>query len=123
VRPHLQKHIFKHSVHHGEQGKVPRGMDQKERNAVLKGGWDKDVRKWTVERDNAKYERHKPRWTKPKIPIMEKAIRKPMLADFSTEDSDSDEEDNNVITTFWTDYLHCVLQHCSIVVLMCSIYG
>jgi hypothetical protein len=72
-----------------------RGMDRKERNAVLKGGWDKDVKKWTVERDNAKYERRKPRWTKPKMPVMEKAIRKPMLADFSTEDSDSDEEDNN----------------------------
>ncbi|KAF8232650.1 hypothetical protein L208DRAFT_1270769 [Tricholoma matsutake] len=26
-----------------------REMDQKERNAVLKGGWDKDVKKWTVE--------------------------------------------------------------------------
>jgi hypothetical protein len=26
-----------------------RGMDRKERNAVLKGGWDKDVKKWTVE--------------------------------------------------------------------------
>ncbi|KAK2459587.1 hypothetical protein APHAL10511_008397 [Amanita phalloides] len=25
------------------------GMDRKERNVVLKGGWDKDVKKWTVE--------------------------------------------------------------------------
>jgi len=37
MRPHFQKHIFKHSVHHGEQGKVPRGMDRKEQNAVLDG--------------------------------------------------------------------------------------
>jgi len=42
-----------------------------------------------------KYECCKPRWTKPKMQVIEKAIQKPMLADFSTEDSDSDEEENN----------------------------
>jgi hypothetical protein len=69
-----------------------RKMDRKERNALLKDGWDKDVKKWAVEQGNAKYDRCKPRWTKPKMPTMEKAFRKPMVADFNTEDSGSEEE-------------------------------
>lgn len=72
-----------------------REMDQKEQNAVLKGGWDKDVKKWTVEQDNAKYEHRKPRWTKPKMPTMEKTIWKSMLADFNTEEPGSDEDDDD----------------------------
>jgi hypothetical protein len=72
-----------------------REMDRKARNAALKDGWDEDVKKWTVERDNAKYDRRKPRWTKPKMPMMEKILRKPMLADFNTEESSSEEEEED----------------------------
>jgi len=65
----------------------------------LKNGWDKDVKKWTVEQDNAKHDRCKPRWTKPKMPTMEKAPCKPLLADFNTADMSSEdkEEDGNKI--------------------------
>lgn len=76
-----------------------REMDRKARNAVLKDGWDENVKKWTIEleRDSAKYDRRKPRWTKPKMPMMEKIIRKPRLADFNTEEDSSsgDEEDED----------------------------
>jgi hypothetical protein len=72
-----------------------REMDRKARNALLKGGWEKDVKKWTIERDNAKHDRRKPRWTKPKMPMMEKALRKPMVADFSTEDEDMEDEEED----------------------------
>ena len=71
-----------------------RETDRKAQNTILKSGWDEDVKKWTVERDNAKYERRKPRWTKPKMPAMEKTIRKPMVADFNVEDSSSEEEED-----------------------------
>lgn len=43
-----------------------REMDRKEQNSALKLEWEKDVRKWEVERNSAKCERRKPRWTKPK---------------------------------------------------------
>jgi hypothetical protein len=52
-----------------------REMDRKARNTLLKGGWEKDMKKWTIEQDNTKHDHHKPRWTKPKMPIMEKALR------------------------------------------------
>jgi hypothetical protein len=70
-------------------------MDRKARNTLLKGGWEQDVKKWTIERDNAKHDHRKPKWTKPKMPMMEKAIRKPMVADFSTEDEDMEDEDED----------------------------
>jgi hypothetical protein len=70
-----------------------RETDRKAHNTILKSGWDDDV-KWTVERDNAKYERRKSRWTKPKMPTMEKIIRKPKIADFNVEDSSSEEEED-----------------------------
>ena len=58
----------------------------------LKEEWVVDVRKWEVERDAAKYEQRKPRWTKPKMPSMEKAIVKPKISDFEMENTD--DEDN-----------------------------
>jgi hypothetical protein len=70
-------------------------MDQKAWNALLKGGWEQDVTKWTIEWDNAKHGHCKPRWTKPKMLMMEKAIHKPMVADFSTEDEDMGDEDED----------------------------
>ena len=72
-----------------------REMDQKGHNAELKGKWEEEVKKWGIERDNAKTDHRKPRWTKPKMPSMEKALRKPLLADFAVQDSESDEDDEN----------------------------
>ncbi|KAH9011183.1 hypothetical protein EDB83DRAFT_2322262 [Lactarius deliciosus] len=71
-------------------------MDRKERNVKLKGGWEDDMRKWGIERDSAKQEHRKPKWTKPKMPPLEKAIHKPLVADFVTQgfESDEDNEDN-----------------------------
>src|SRR6266545_1389370 len=59
-----------------------REMDRKEQNSVLKTEWEKDVRKWEVERNSAKCDRRKPRWTKPKV------------AEFA-EESESTKEDHN----------------------------
>jgi DDE superfamily endonuclease len=72
-----------------------REMDRKGHNAELKGKWEEDVREWGIERDSAKTDRRKPRWTKPKMPPMEKALRKPLLADFAVQDSESDEDDED----------------------------
>ncbi|KAH9173140.1 hypothetical protein EDB89DRAFT_1850569 [Lactarius sanguifluus] len=72
-----------------------REMDQKERNAKLKGGWEDDVRKWGIERDSAKQEHRKPKWTKPKMPPLEKAIHKPLVADFVTQGFESDKDDED----------------------------
>ena len=51
------------------------------------------MRKWEVERNSAKYDRRKPRWTKPKMPTMEKPIPKPKVTDFALEESESAEKD------------------------------
>src|SRR5271155_4837077 len=65
--PQMSDHSYLESLmadyfqaHHGE------------RNVTLKSRWDKDVKAWNVEQDNAKFDRRKPRWTKPKMPAMEK---------------------------------------------------
>jgi len=71
-----------------------REMDRKDRNGKLKSGWEADVKKWTVERDDAKNDCRKPRWTKPKMPMLEKALQKPLLIDFvMQEDSEGGEEE------------------------------
>ncbi len=70
-----------------------REMDRKGQNSALKLEWEKDVRKWEVERNSAKCERRKPRWTKPKIPAMEKPIPKPKVADFVEERESSEENE------------------------------
>jgi hypothetical protein len=72
-----------------------REMDRKECNAALKGEWEAGVREWGVERDDAKKDRRKPRWTRPKMPPMEKALRKPLLADFAVQGSESNEDDED----------------------------
>ncbi len=72
-----------------------REMDRKERNAKLKGGWEDDMRKWGIERDSAKQEHCKPKWTKPKMPPLEKAIHKPLVVDFVTQGFESDEDDKD----------------------------
>jgi hypothetical protein len=70
-----------------------REIDRKERNAVLKSRWDEDVKRWIVEREIAKNGHRKPGWPKPRMPVMEKALRKPMVVDFNAEEPGSDEED------------------------------
>ncbi|KAF8221375.1 hypothetical protein L208DRAFT_1328312 [Tricholoma matsutake] len=71
-------------------------MDRKGQNADLKSGWDEDVKKWTIEQDYAKYDHCKPRWMKPKMPTMEKALCKPMVADFNPEDESSKEDEQDL---------------------------
>ncbi len=68
-----------------------REMDRKERNAAWKLVWTEDVKRWEDEKKRAKSERRKPGWTKPKMPIMEKALRRPKVADFVEESADSEE--------------------------------
>jgi hypothetical protein len=70
-------------------------MDRKGHNTELKGKWEEEVREWGIERDNAKTDHRKPRWTKLKMPSMEKALRKPLLADFAVQDSESNEDNEN----------------------------
>ena len=70
-------------------------MDRKGRNMVLKSAWDNDVKRWTDEQDSARHDHRKARWTKPKMPTMEKALRKPMVADFNTENSSSEQDDED----------------------------
>ena len=72
-----------------------REMDRKDRNGTLKSGWEAEVKVWSDERDDAKCNHRKPRWTKPKMPTMEKALHKPLLADFIVQkDSKEEEEDD-----------------------------
>jgi hypothetical protein len=55
------------------------------------------VQKWIVEQDSAKFDYCKPRWMKPKMLMMENAICKPVMADFTTvdqRDREDEEEDN-----------------------------
>lgn len=78
-----------------------REMDRKERNGALKAGWALEVKKWEVERDSAKFDKRKPRWTKPKAPPIEKAISKPKVSNFvedsgEDEESDEDEDENDL---------------------------
>lgn len=72
-------------------------MDRRECNARLKGQWKDKVRKWSDKRDNVKYDYQKLRWTKLKMPMMKKALQKPLLADFVMQGSKSndDNEDDN----------------------------
>lgn len=72
-----------------------RELDRKEKNAQIKGGWEEEVRRWGIERDKAKHERRKPGWTKPKMPPMGKALRKPLLADFAVQDMDNNDDDSD----------------------------
>ena len=59
-----------------------REMDRKDQNGKLKSNWEAEVKMWCIEREAAKSEHHKPRWTKPKLPTLKKALRKPLVADF-----------------------------------------
>ena len=68
-------------------------MDRKERNSTLKSGWMKEVTRWEAERDSAKYDQRKPRWTKPKMLAMEKAVTKPKIEEESDADEEIDRED------------------------------
>ncbi|KAF8155271.1 hypothetical protein BJ912DRAFT_1070849 [Pholiota molesta] len=68
-----------------------REMDRKEQNGLSRARWAEDVKKWEVERDEAKIERRKAGWTKPKMPTMEKIAPRPKISDF-VEDSEGDDE-------------------------------
>jgi hypothetical protein len=70
-------------------------MDGKKRNDALKAEWTKGVKSWEVERNRAKCERQKLRWTKPKAPVMEKVIVKPRIADFEEESKGNEEMEVN----------------------------
>ena len=68
-----------------------RNSDRLERNEGIRERWKEEVRRWETERDTAKFEKRKPGWTKPKLPLTEKALPKPKVSDFVGE---SDEEDD-----------------------------
>ena len=70
-----------------------REMDRKARNGEVKAGWVKEVENWGVEKDSAKTDHRKPRWNKPKMPSMEKALPKPKLCDFAEESEEEEEND------------------------------
>ena len=70
-----------------------REMDRKARNGEVKAGWVKEVKNWGVEKDSAKTDHWKPRWNKPKMPSMEKALPKPKLCDFAEESEEEEEND------------------------------
>ncbi|KAJ3558517.1 hypothetical protein NM688_g878 [Phlebia brevispora] len=54
---------------------------RKARNKVVKAAWKEEVELWEAERDLAKEERRRPRWTKPLLKgRLEKAVPKPRLA-------------------------------------------
>ena len=69
-------------------------LSRKVQNAQLKCGWEDEVKRWNVERDSAKLDHQKPRWTKPKMLPMEKAHETPLLMDFTTQDA-IDEDDSD----------------------------
>ncbi|PPQ84432.1 hypothetical protein CVT25_011259 [Psilocybe cyanescens] len=62
-----------------------------------------EVKRWEAERDSARCDQRKARWTKPKMLAIEKATPKPKIADFEEEsegdkgmegeDKDEDEAD------------------------------
>ncbi|KAF8257132.1 hypothetical protein EI94DRAFT_1818905 [Lactarius quietus] len=68
---------------------------RKERNTQLKVEWEVEVKEWNAERDSAKLEHWKPKWMKPRMPAMEKAHCKPLLADFTTKDPVDDDDDDS----------------------------
>jgi hypothetical protein len=70
-------------------------LDRKEQNVQLKRGWEDEVRRWGIARDQAKLDRRKPGWTKPKLPPMEKALCKPLLADFAPQEMDNNDNDSD----------------------------
>ena len=72
-------------------------MDRKKRNAELKGIWKDKVRAWGIERDSAKSDCQKPAWMKPKMPLMKKALHKPLLADFAMQGLESEEDDERMM--------------------------
>jgi DDE superfamily endonuclease len=66
---------------HAEEVKRWGVLDEarKKKNATTTAEWKKKVEEWESERDLAKQERRRPRWTKPKRGKLEKAIPKPKL--------------------------------------------
>jgi len=68
-----------------------RNADRLERNDRVRAGWKDEVRQWETERENAKFEKRKPQWTKPKMPPTEKAIPKPKISDFVDENEEEDD--------------------------------
>jgi hypothetical protein len=75
-----------------------RNKDRLERNAMVKVGWMSKVRQWEMERDSARMDWRKPRWMKPKMPPIKKAVLRPKVSDFvdeSEEGKDKEEEDGD----------------------------
>ncbi|KAF8151381.1 hypothetical protein B0H34DRAFT_755546 [Crassisporium funariophilum] len=80
-----------------------RNADRVERNVEAKASWKREVKRWEIERDNAKFEHKKPRWNKPKMPLTENAasLPKPKVSDFvdgSKDEGDEGEDGNEEIS-------------------------
>lgn len=80
-------------------------MDRKECKAKLKGRWEDKVKEWGIERNNAKCDHRKPRWIKPKMPPMEKALCKPLLANFIMQGLESDEDEDGNTDVCWLQFV------------------
>jgi hypothetical protein len=72
-----------------------REMDRKAQNGEVKAGWVREVKKWGLEKESAKNDHWKPRWNKPKMPFMEKALPKPKISDFAEESEEEEENDED----------------------------
>jgi hypothetical protein len=66
---------------------------RKARNDEVRTHHQVAVKAWEVERDLAKEEKRKPRWTKPKQGLLEKPIPRPKKPDGSDDEAESDEEE------------------------------
>jgi len=69
-----------------------RNSDRLERNVSARAAWTREVRLWETERDNAKVDRRKPSWKKPRMPPVEKITPKPKVSDFGGRSEEEDEE-------------------------------
>jgi hypothetical protein len=84
----------------GVQGQLQAQEDKKTKKRktgkINMDGRAKILTQDDLERDDAKRDCQKLGWMKPKMPPMEKALRKPLLVDFAMQglESDGDDEDD-----------------------------
>src|SRR5258707_3238716 len=72
--------------------------ERKECNTEIRGAYQDAVKEWEDERDAAKSEGRRARWTKPKQGKLESAIpwpKKPEIAESDEEDDPDEEEDDD----------------------------
>ena len=72
-------------------------MNRKGRNDIITAAWKKELATWEIEQDQAKAEKRKPGWTKPKRGELEKASPRPKVSETPRDDGGdkSEDEDDN----------------------------